>query len=203
MLFAAREEELIVLGGLGCSSLLSVVTIVLVIFFLVSLMRALSACSPQNRTMEPGLVWLNLVPLLNLFWQFWTVIQVGNSLKREYHTRGLRSGGSFGKVLGVMMYLLGLFGPCVGGFGSGLAVAIDDEDVSPVVGFGSLGLAGVVGLIQLVLFIVYWSQIAGYTRELNTAGGYDRDDRPRRRRDEEYDPRDEFDDDYRPRRRPV
>lgn len=40
--------------------------LVVAIFYLLTLMRALQKCSPQSRTMQPGMVWLLLIPLFNL-----------------------------------------------------------------------------------------------------------------------------------------
>ena len=39
------------------------VALIIVICFLLTLYRALSRVSPQNRLMEPGLVWLALIPV--------------------------------------------------------------------------------------------------------------------------------------------
>jgi hypothetical protein len=38
--------------------------------------------------MEPGMVWLNLIPVLSLVWQFITVIRVAESLE-SLHNRPL------------------------------------------------------------------------------------------------------------------
>jgi hypothetical protein len=73
--------------------LLIVVAIVLVIsfvihiFFLLTLSRCLSRIQPRYRDMEPGLVWLNLIPCVATIWIFFTVIKIANSLRKEYYYR--------------------------------------------------------------------------------------------------------------------
>jgi hypothetical protein len=203
VVFAAPDEEVILLGIFGCGGLVFFVMLLLTIFYLVSLMKAVQACSPRNQAMAPGLVWLNLVPVLNLVWPFVTVVQVGNSLQREFRARGMDRGGGYGKVLGVLTYVLSLFSSFVSLAALGVAIVVDDSDDSPMILFAGSGVGNLIGLGFLVMWIVYWVQIAGYTRTLNSTRGDEHfDDRPRRGRGEEdEDRRDEFDDDYRPRRR--
>ncbi len=150
------------------------------IFFLLTLHKALAKCHPRNRTMEPGMVWLNLIPLFNLVWQFITVVKVAESLEYEYRDRGWhRRGEDYGKGLGITT--------CALGFGG----------IIPYCGI-------LIVLAGLVCSIVYWVKIAGYSRDLSTGSTryddydddeddhYDDDRRPRRRRRERDD--DERDD---------
>lgn len=46
------------------------VGLIVAIFYILTLSRALQKCSPQLRTMKPGMVWLLLIPLFNVLWQF-------------------------------------------------------------------------------------------------------------------------------------
>lgn len=50
------------------------------LFYLLSLQKTLRLAGPANRSMKPGLVWLNLVPLLNLFWYPFTVLKVSEAI---------------------------------------------------------------------------------------------------------------------------
>jgi hypothetical protein len=165
------------------------VGLVIAIFFLLTLSKALSRCRARNRTMEPGQVWLNLIPIFNIVWMFITVNRIAESLSNEFYDRGWDRGGEdYGKSIGTtycIMNLLGWIPYC-----------------------GSL-----FGLIGLVCFIIYWVKIAGFSRELATGGSggygdyddrddrYDEDDRPRRKRrddrdeDDDRDDRDDEDDD--------
>jgi hypothetical protein len=176
-LFAAGDEDLqiaillILLVGL-------VIGLIIQIFFLMTLSKALSHCSPHSRTMEPGMVWLNLIPCVGTIWIFFTVVRLAESLRREYRDRGLREEGDFGQTLGItynVMYLVG----------------------------GIPYIGAVASLAGLVCFIIYWVKIAGYSAQLRDAppdryGGFRRDDYDRDdyRRDD-YRRDDDRRDDYR------
>tara|TARA_B100000287_G_C20381703_1_gene681874 strand:+ start:246 stop:659 length:414 start_codon:yes stop_codon:yes gene_type:complete len=115
------------------------------IFFFVSMMKTLQACSPQNRTMEPGMVWLNLIPLFNLGWIFYTISCISNSLSNEFNERKIENNGQFG-------------------FGVGVAMAVCNiVSIIPVVGLFT-------SIASLVLWIIYWVQIVGFKNKIIQAG---------------------------------
>ena len=159
---------------IGIMAVILVVSLIIAICFLLTLSKALTRCSPRNRTMEPGQVWLNLIPLFNIVWQFITISRVGESLANEFHDRGWdRGGDDYGKSVGLTYCIMNLL------------------SWIPYCG-------GLFGLIGLVCFIIYWVKIAGYSGRLaSRAAEYDDDDDDDRRRDRD----DEYDDDDRPRRR--
>ncbi len=159
---------------------LCVVGLVIGILFLMTLSKALSRCAPENRTMEPGQVWLNLIPCFNIVWQFITVNRIAESLDNEFYARGSNSRDDYGKSLGIWSCVLRLLGfiPFVGPF---------------------LSLGG------LVCGIIYWVKIAGYSKQLDSRGGYDDYDdddydRPRKKKkkkrvvEDDYDDDDDYDD---------
>ena len=79
------------------------VLFVVFIFFLLTLQRALARCRPECRTMEPGQVWLNLIPLFNIAWMFITVLRISESLRNEFYERGRsRRGDDYGQGLGIV-----------------------------------------------------------------------------------------------------
>jgi hypothetical protein len=147
-----------------------VVAIVVAVMFYLTLSRALQQCSPRNRLMEPGMVWLNFIPCFNFVWIFFTVIRVSDSLRNEFEDRGMRVDGDCGKGIGITYAVL-------------KAVSI-----IPLVNYVSSWAA-------LVFLIIYWVKIAGLSKQLQEGGGYrneDEDDRPsRRRRDEREDEEDD------------
>ena len=112
------------------------------IFFLISVMKTLQECDPKNRTMEPGLVWLNLIPIFSLGWLFYTVVCVSNSLKNEFTSRGMDTENS------------------QFGFGVGIAFAVCSAvSIIPVIGVLS-------AIASLILFIIYWVQVVGFKDQL-------------------------------------
>jgi hypothetical protein len=167
----ADQGALVLVLVLVCAALL--VGLLIAIFFLLTLQRALARCRPRNRTMEPGMVWLNLIPLFNLVWQFITVNRVAESLENEFRDRGWhRRSENYGRSVGVAAGALGLVGwiPILG----------------PI-----LAIAG------LVCRIIYWVKIAGYSGQLaNRARDYDDEDDDRYDDDRNDDrDRDRYDDD--------
>lgn len=144
------------------------------ILFLLTLKRALEQCDPHTRTMEPGQVFLNLIPCFGAIWMFFTVSRVSTSLRREYDDRGIDVPGDYGQQLGVSYASLIL------------AWAI------PYIGV-LFGVAGV------VCWIMYWVKIAELARTLREGESFrEEHDEYRQRRREE---REEEDRERRRRRR--
>jgi hypothetical protein len=113
------------------------------IMFIVFLSGVLRKCSPSSRTMQPGMVWLLLVPLVSLIWNFLVVIAIADSLRNEFKLRNVPiEDPDPGKSIGIAMAVCGA---CC---------------VIPLVNI----LAGLAGC---VLWIVYWIKIADYSRRLD------------------------------------
>jgi hypothetical protein len=133
----ARELMLIV-GLMG-------VLLLPTIFYVLTLQRALGACSPQNRQMEPGMVWLMLVPLVNIVWHFIVVSRVSGAMALEFAQRGIPTNDpTVGRQVGLATCILNA---C---------------SIIPYVGI----LASIAGL---VCWIIYWMKIAEATRGLQPA----------------------------------
>lgn len=111
------------------------------IFYLVTLQKALSRCQTHNRAMDPGLVWLMLIPFFNIIWHFFVVINLSDSLEREFIERGLQSEPAPGRSLGLAVCILNV---C---------------SIIPYLGVLS-GLAG------FVCWIIYWVKIADFSSRL-------------------------------------
>jgi hypothetical protein len=109
------------------------------VFYLLTLQKALARCSQQARTTSPESVWLTLIPLFNMIYQFILVINVSKSLGNEFVRRGIANADPEpGKSLGIAM--------CVLNVGS----------VIPLLGI-PLAIAG------LVCWIIYWVKIADFS----------------------------------------
>jgi hypothetical protein len=79
------------------------ILLVPMIFYLLTLQKALNRCSPECRAMNPGLVWLMLIPLFNIVWQFFIVMNMAKSLAAEFQKRGIAEDPSPGQTLGLVM----------------------------------------------------------------------------------------------------
>ena len=119
------------------------------IFFLIAQQNTLHAVSTHNRKMQPGEVWLQLIPLFGLVWKFIVVNKISQSIRAEINDRNSNS-------------FLGEANP----------VFVNDMVPLPTYGIGIayciLGLCGFIPVLGwfafgwLVCWIIYWTQIVGY-----------------------------------------
>ena len=131
--------------GLGIGMivlLIFAITLLPIIFFLLTLHRTFDEVSAENRLMPSGQVWLILIPLFGMIWQFIIVQKMADSLQKEFALRGVdckeaRPGYSIG-----MAY-------CI------LSVCSFIPFVNFLTGFG-----------VLIKWIIYWVKIADYKNML-------------------------------------
>jgi len=57
------------------------------VFFLLSQQRTLSAIRPEYRELKAGMVWLQLIPVFNLYWMFIVVTRIADSISKEVVAR--------------------------------------------------------------------------------------------------------------------
>jgi hypothetical protein len=57
------------------------------ILFLFTQQRTLQAIQPANRLLNPGIVWLQLIPVFGQVWQFFIVIRIASSIRKEIVSR--------------------------------------------------------------------------------------------------------------------
>lgn len=108
------------------------------IFFLVTLQKTLHAISIENRLMQPGQVWLLLIPIFNIVWIFITVNRIADSIKNECSRLSIpatESRPTYG--IGLVMCILWICG------------------FIPVVGM-------IASLAGLICWIIYWVKVNEY-----------------------------------------
>jgi hypothetical protein len=66
--------------------------LVVYIFYILSLQKALACVSPENRKASPGLVWLLLIPFFSWIWNFFVVTWIADSFRDEYARLNLPGG---------------------------------------------------------------------------------------------------------------
>lgn len=169
------SDDVILIVVLVASGVTLVIWLALYLLFLMTLSRALRECHPRKRRMEPGMVYLNLIPLVSLVWRFNTVSALTYSLREEFADRGLRRQGDYGNGIGTVYATLAV---CV---------------FVPYVGI-------LLWLASAVLGIVYWVKIAGLLRTLRESESHG-DDEDREARERYYDDRDDDEREERRRRR--
>jgi len=111
------------------------------VFYVLTLQKALNRCAPENRAMEPTMIWLLLVPCFNIIWHFFVVLNMAKSLGKEFQKRGLAGDPEPGKKLGLVTCIL----PCC--------------SIIPFVNM-------MTGPAYLVCWIMYWVKIADYSKKL-------------------------------------
>jgi quinol-cytochrome oxidoreductase complex cytochrome b subunit len=57
--------------------------LILAILFLLTEQNTLKRIKPENRSMRPGLVWLQIIPLFGQVWQFVVVSRIAKSIGRQ------------------------------------------------------------------------------------------------------------------------
>lgn len=103
-----NAEQVINLVATAFQCGFALIGLALLIVLLMALSNCLAAVSRRNRQMQPGQVWLNLIPCFGLVWLILTVIRVSDSLRDEYHDRGLRGDGDYGRTMGILFYVFTL-----------------------------------------------------------------------------------------------
>lgn len=119
------------------------------IIWLLNMSKALDNISQDFRSMNPGAVWLTMIPLFGLVWQFMVVNAVANGLVKEFNSRGLitseaKPGSGIGQTGCIMI--------CC--------------SIIPIVGYGF----GIIGLIFIVVHLV---RIREYIAELERTGRWE------------------------------
>src|SRR3954452_11022584 len=133
------------MGFLGFQELLlllivSGIYIIPIIFFLVTLQNTLKIIEPQNRKMQPGNVWLLLIPLFGFVWSFVMVSAVADSCKAQleqydvyYEQRPTYSIGMGWAVCLVLSMVINLF-----------------------------------SIVSMIMFITYWVKVNDVRKQLIT-----------------------------------
>jgi hypothetical protein len=144
--------------------------LVALVFYLLALQHALSRCAPQNRTMAPGLVWLGIIPFFGFIWQFFLAVALGKSLGTELRIRNMPAPARPGQSLGIatgavscaatVFYVLAMVASA-----TGLSQGPSMFDSNPLA-TASGWLCAALSLAAIVLGIVYWVQIHGFSSRL-------------------------------------
>jgi len=127
------------IGGVVAFFLL--IGLVITIFFLLTLQKALSRVAPERRTMNPPMVWLSIIPLFNLFWNFMVVMALAKSLGAEFKARNIQDEAEPGKTMGLIW----------AGLGVGCLIP---------------GLNVLLGVPLLIFWIIYWVKISGFSAKI-------------------------------------
>jgi len=119
-----------------------------------ALQKILNRVAPSNRLMEPGSVWLNLIPVFGFIWGFFIATRIPQSLRNEFRDRGRDDGSDYGKRIGL------IYATVYAAFGAFYLpmhiIARMSNPEMPLMVWLLLGLA------SLVLFFIFLFKIAHY-----------------------------------------
>jgi hypothetical protein len=115
------------------------------IFFLLTLQKALTRVAPERRTMNPPMVWLGLIPLFSVVWNFIMVNALSKSLGAELTARNRPHENEPGKTIGLVW------------------ASLNAACLIP-------GLAFLLGIPVLIMWIIYWVKIAGFSAKIADPG---------------------------------
>src|SRR5262245_3574040 len=91
----------------------NVIAFVVLIYYLLTCKHCLERISPRLRTIEPGHVWLCLIPFFGVIWLIIMMFKITESLRREYRARRMRGDGDFGQ-LAAILHVIGIAVPGLG-----------------------------------------------------------------------------------------
>lgn len=149
---------------------------IVAILFLLSLQNTIKAAAPGNRMMQPGLVWIQLLPLVGLVYSFMVARKVSDTIVAEYRSKGqylASTKPTYG--VGVVLALFSVIVTVVSVYFGLTYGRVDTANMTPgevkayttrpdVLGFTAL--MGITSLVWFVLFIIYWVQTAGYKKKM-------------------------------------
>jgi hypothetical protein len=119
---------------------ISIGFLIVYILYLITFSRTLELCHPHTRKMNPGEVWMVLIPVYGIVWQFIMIGRLADSLAIEFRNRNLpvheeRPGYSAGITAHILLLCGGII---------------------PVLGL----------IVAIIFFIRYWNLIGNYKKQL-------------------------------------
>jgi hypothetical protein len=133
-----------VIATYGVAGVLYLAYFVSRVMYLLAVHRCLSRVHPRNRTMQPGTVWLDLIPLFSCVWSFVITHRLAESLDAEFYDRRIeRDADDYGTSIGIASSVCFLLGSLT---------------------------CGVMSIPAIILWIFHWVKVAGYAHELAADG---------------------------------
>jgi len=137
-------DALAAMFGGGCLVFLLLIgaaTLAVLVFYLLTMQKALVLAGERHQKMAPGLVWLMFIPLFNLMWHFFVVKNVSESI-RSWAAENGKSVDDAGYTIG----LIACIASCCG--------------IIPFVNF-------LAAPVSLVCFIIWWVKVAGFNKVMS------------------------------------
>jgi len=135
---------------LGILVVAIVIALAIAIMYLLSLQNLLKEINQSNRVVEPGNVWIMLIPFVSIVYGFFLYPKISESLRNEYEAREMTEPGDYLKSLGITIPILGVAGLIPG-------------TIIPQ------GVSTLIGLASLIILIIYWIKVSEFKKKLQRA----------------------------------
>ena len=138
--------------------------IVPAILFLFTQQKTLQIIQPDNRLMNPGMVWLQCIPLFGLIWQFVVVTRISNSIAKEFSSWNDESAAVLppAEIVNELgkrpTYQIGIAYSII--ITTGIISKFFSLPADTETGIAAWDLAGI------ICWIVYWVRLVQYKRKL-------------------------------------
>jgi hypothetical protein len=135
------------------------------IAFIAMQQRLLAVIQPGNRRLRPGLVWLQLIPLFGLFWQFVVLVRTTGSIRNECQTHRCDRPAL---VFGLSFCVLNVAYFATGFIPVGITVSLMKGPVEAW--FDAMRLPLLLLTATLICWILYWARLAAIKRLIIRSG---------------------------------
>lgn len=155
----------------------ALVQLIITGFFCYTITKVFSHVSPHNWTIQPRYIWLLMIPGLNWIWNFVVAFKLSSTLKNELEERDFDLNNRPTFVQGMFYAVISLLSviPSIWIFMS----ATTTEEILKVASTMPEGFAlaiQIVGIVQVIAFITYWSKISWYKKVLENDEGQGNED---------------------------
>lgn len=127
--------------------------IIVGILYVLSLSKLLKNISPENRSMNPGLVWLLFVPILNFIWHFVVVLNVTRSTEKEFAKLGINEQTNSARTIGLVASIAWTLPLIINKF--------FDRAMSLMI-----LLTMFASIVTVVTFIMFWVKTSSFNKKL-------------------------------------
>jgi len=135
--FEAAATGVAILFFIIFGIMMFLITLTVAILYLLNLQNLMKEIEIKNREVEPTNVWLMLIPLFNLVYDFILFPKISDSVKKELTDRKMEETGNYGRSLAIAIPILTI-----------------------------LFWFPFAGIANLVLFIIFWVKMAEYKNKL-------------------------------------
>lgn len=122
MLFLAKQTQptpeeaaVVVAAILFFLGIALLITFGINILICILLYTSFNKVPEEHRTLAPGMIFLLLIPLFNLIWNFFVFMRIPESYKNAFDAQGRSDVGDCGRAIGMWFAICaaGTFVPCV------------------------------------------------------------------------------------------